>query len=433
MKSAVMVALNSMRRNKRSCLVTLFVIFASVAFVTMHFVFWIALIDFQENLLYKKAVGSKLDYQDEINQQTLTENIKSDKSYISVYTISMLFIVAGTAVGTLSSGNALMINGNEKAKTLSSLTMLGAKKHDRVCYLMADAVIMSVVAIPLGMLSGFCFSAPLLSHLNDTVCIPLGLPRIVALQNSFVKYCVVILITVASSVLIASAIPALRLIKKPLVELAKAKDNINISLKETWLDRKMVYHFGAVGQLASASHQNNKGKYRALSLSVSMSCSLFVILALFRSYVLANGTTSVSEMITEQFFKYFNLFVAIAFVLSISGACGLLYVRFLKRKPEFALLLSLGATRSQLRQTTLLEVLYYGINILLYVFLLVFIGDIIIFGVISTWTRNPSFIFPTAGIPTVVIVVMALLAAMSVLMLTVVSRVNVIDELKKNV
>ena len=138
-------------------------------------------------------------------------------------------------------------------------------------------------------------------------------------------------------------------------------------------------------------------------------------------------------MITEQFFKYFNLFVAIAFVLSISGACGLLYVRFLKRKPEFALLLSLGATRSQLRQTTLLEVLYYGINILLYVFLLVFIGDIIIFGVISTWTRNPSFIFPTAGIPTVVVVVMALLAAMSALMLTVVSRVNVIDELKKNV
>lgn len=145
MKSAVMVALNSMRRNKRSCLVTLFVIFASVAFVTMHFVFWIALINFQENLLYKKAVGSKLDYQDEINQQALTENIKSDKSYISVYTISMLFIVAGTAVGTLSSGNALMINGNEKAKTLSSLTMLGAKKRDRVCYLMADAVIMSVV------------------------------------------------------------------------------------------------------------------------------------------------------------------------------------------------------------------------------------------------------------------------------------------------
>lgn len=109
MKSAVMVALNSMRRNKRSCLVTLFVIFASAAFVTMHFVFWIALIDFQENLLYKKAVGSKLEYQDEINQQTLTENIKSDKSYI---TNSMLFIVAGTAVGTLSSGNALMINGN---------------------------------------------------------------------------------------------------------------------------------------------------------------------------------------------------------------------------------------------------------------------------------------------------------------------------------
>ena len=47
--------------------------------------------------------------------------------------------------------------------------------------------------------------------------------------------------------------------------------------------------------------------------------------------------------------------------------------------------------------------------------------------------RNLSFIFPTAGIPTVVIVVMALLAAVSALMLTVVSRVNVIDELKKNV
>lgn len=440
MKSAVMVALNSMRRNKRSCLVTLLAIILSVSLIVFNFVFWVSLADFNTNYYYKEFADRRVAAGIEVVPEEIMSEVTSKFTYIRETALFMLFASTGVAVGAVSIGSALMINGNEKARTLSSLKMLGAKKRDGLCFLMADAMLMAVFAIPFGMGLGFAMSSPMLSYLNTDICTPLGLPHISMLQGiDAVKYSLIIALISLVAVSLAAIVPALELIKKPLVELAKAKDDINVSLKETWLDRKITYLFGTAGQLASASYQNHKKRYRVFSLSIALSCSLFLLLKLFCAYILQNGGGFRSKDVTERFFGRFDIFSATIFLLSVLGASGLLYVRFMQRKPEFSLLRSLGATKPQLRRMVFVETIYYCVNILATITAVTFIGDAALYiNLYIIYTaygsvRNLSFIFPTAGIPTVVIVVMALLAAMSALMLTVVSRVNVIDELKKNV
>ena len=114
----------------------------------------------------------------------------------------------------------------------------------------------------------------------------------------------------------------------------------------------------------------------------------------------------------------------------LPGACGILYVQFRKRKPEFALLLSVGIKQTQLCGVVAVEMLYYAFRFLFQLILTTFIGNLLLY--ILVGRNEVTFVFPWKSILAVGCGVLLLLLAISLCMIRMVRHINIIDELKKS-
>ena len=422
MKTVFTVSLQSLRVNKRNTCVTFLVMLLSMALLMTICAVWIALIDLQANMLY----NTFLKY---FPAENLFERVYSNSSYIDVVLIGIMFICITALISGLSIRNVLTLNDGAKAKTLSVLTTLGASKIHRLIYMITDTLFLALVSIPTGFLLSIGISTMLLKYINQAVCARIGLPSILFLQGKPLFYCVLMAAVGVLSVLIASVRPALRLIGTPPVEIAKTKDAISVVLRETLFDRIINRCFGICGRLASANYENYKRRYRMFTRTMSLSTSFLVLSLLFVAYLRSLEST-VDQITTENLLRIFIYIALVALILSLTGACSILYVQFRKRKPEFALLLSTGIRQTQLCGVVAVEMLYYVFRFLYQLMLTTLLGDLLLY--IFIGRSEMAFVFPWKQILAVGCGVLLLLLVISLCMIRMVRHINIIDELKKS-
>ena len=275
------------------------VMLLSMAFLMTVCAAWIALIDLEANILYYYRQYPVENF----------EEIYSTSSYLSVVRQGVLFICIAAWITWVSIRNVLTLNDGAKAKTLSILTTLGAKKQQQLIFLILDTVILALVSIPSGFLVGIGISTLLLQYLNHAVCARINLPIIPLLQGKPLAYCAMMAALGFFTVLVASVRPALRLIKTPPIEIAKTKDAISVVLRETLFDRIIIRCFGICGKLASANYENYKRRYRMFTRTVSLSTSFFILIVLLVASLMSLKS-SVDRVTTENFFKFLPLFRA---------------------------------------------------------------------------------------------------------------------------
>lgn len=426
LKPILRVSVASLWYRKRTTLFTLVGIFLAVILIVVTTVFSAAMLDLMLNIgLFD--VGAPID---SVPSASDIAHIKSeDESYTMMLVIVSLLMVLAVLAAVSAISSVLTAGAGEKAKTLSVLSTLGASKGQASVLLIADALVLSVLAIPLGLGAGVLASVPMLSYLDRTTYAEFGMPHYVdTVTNSRAGYLALTALLALLAILLAACKPIWLARKRSSVEIAKSTDAVNVSLSDTPFDRFIERRFGIAGRLATANFNNHKVKFKLIARSMSVSALMFILFALLRVYLLQSNEQDNAFVFL---FNFFYIFVGTLFAATFTGTCALFYVHFNRRKSEFAMLRSMGMDGGTMVRMVAVESVYYGV----YMFFYLLIGSLIVDGIVFMALRLMSdyyFVYPLAemGIALGVIIVITLL--LSLFMTAGVRRINIIGELKRN-
>lgn len=249
-----------------------------------------------------------IGFSSEMNDSVLTYLGYSD--YDGFYTV--LYGLAAIVCGLIMFGsvsliyNAFSISVSERTKQFGLLSSIGATKKQIRQMVFFEAMLISAIGIPLGILAGvggmgvtFYFIGKEFSSLTDYV-IPLSL---YVYPWAIVAACVITLTTVLISAWIPSkratmvtAVEAIRqsgdvkLTKREQKKLRKIekkgqKNNTEDTSEITWGEKIAYRFFGLPGMIANKYYKRSKRKYRATVVSLFMSIVLFISASAVTTYL----------------------------------------------------------------------------------------------------------------------------------------------------
>ena len=203
-------------------------------------------------------------------------------------TIAMLLIMFG-AIALIY--NAFSISVSSRTKQFGLLASLGASKRQLRRMVLFEAMAVSAVGIPLGILSGIGgigITLQIVGHLFEKLT---GIP--VPLRISVSPAAVILAIAVSLiTVLISARKPSRRAMKVSAVEAIRQTRDIKSKPKDVKTSKLTYRLFGLSGALAAKHYKRNRKQYRATVLSLFMSVVLFISASAFSNY-LANSMEQV--------------------------------------------------------------------------------------------------------------------------------------------
>ncbi|MCD7944733.1 MAG: FtsX-like permease family protein [Clostridia bacterium] len=425
MKAVLKISFGSILRNKRVIAVMLISIIFAVAVLVIIASVADAVVSYSYTDKFARYEGK--GYTDE----EIWDIILSADDLILLISVMDLFFAIAVLLVIFSVGNAFKTTEGERTRTLSVLSTLGASPTSLAVYLLFDTMIFSVIGVPLGLAGGLFLSSRLIDFFNAEVIVPSGVGAIEIFGGHTPLSFGVCAAAALLSVIFAALIPAVRLIRRPAVDIAKSTNAINVSLRETFLDDIIERKFGVTGKLAAANYQNNKPRYRSFSMTISLSSLIFVLISLIFGYIPQLDLTF--EEIPRCWYILLYMLFASVFLLCIFGASGSFYTNFKRRYSEFAALESLGMEKRSLSAMVAVEAIYYGI----YTFVFIAVGTFAIdyFAYYSFWVWDPAhitFIIPIKEIGAAFGCVLLITLALSLFMSLSVRKIKTVELLKNN-
>ena len=362
-----------------------------------------------------------------------------DDEYYALVSIGLVLdtIIVLSAMASIKS--VISYYSGEKSKNLAILSSLGASTFQKIALLSFDALITSIAAVPMGVLTGFLIASPLISSLNDiSIKYFTGLWKIEPLylfKGNITLYIFLFLLFGFGIVSYASYKPALALIKKSQIELARTYDAINISLKPSIFDVVFKRLFGITGRLACCNYINNKKRYRQFSLVISSLIVICILMSLFMTYIFSDNDPDLSPEDIEFETSFIRItsytFVSIFITFLISTTSNL-FLCYRKRKPEFAMLKSIGVTDSEIKKMIMIESIYQGIYTFIYTMIGVFIGDKLLSKfIVEILIHKIAYIFPFWEIIGAFFATMFISLILSVIMISILAKGNIVENIRK--
>lgn len=202
----------------------------------------------------------------------------------------MLVSLAAVVIGLIMFGsialiyNAFSISVSERTKQFGLLSSVGATKKQLRQMVRFEALAVSAVGIPLGILAGIggigvtllVIGEKFSGMMGGSFHVPL---RVCVSWQSVVVAALVALVTV----LISAWIPSKRATRVTAVE--AIRQNADIKAKPAKTSKLTYKLFGLSGVLASKYYKRSRKKYRATVVSLFMSIVLFVSAAAFTDYL----------------------------------------------------------------------------------------------------------------------------------------------------
>ncbi|MBQ8804573.1 MAG: ABC transporter permease [Tyzzerella sp.] len=208
---------------------------------------------------------------------------------------TMITALAAIVIGLIMFGsvsliyNAFAISVSERTKQFGLLSSVGATKKQLRRMVFFEALVVSVIGIPLGILAGVGGIGVTLMIIGHKFQAWIGYPiplRVSVSPISIVIAAVIALVTV----LISAWIPSKRATRITAVEAIRQNQDISVKGK-TVKTSKLVYKlFGLPGMLANKHYKRNRKKYRATIISLFMSIVLFVSASAFTDYLMESVT-----------------------------------------------------------------------------------------------------------------------------------------------
>lgn len=175
--------------------------------------------------------------------------------------------------------NAFSISVSERTRQLGLLSSVGTTKRQLASMVRYEAFAVSMVGIPLGILSGLGGIGVTFAALDDLIVQLLGDDLVgqvaLRLQISPVAILLVVLISLGT-VLISAQIPAKRATRVSAMDAIQQRQDIQATAKQVQVSELTKRVFGVPGMLAKKYFRRSHKKYRTTIFSLTMSVVLFV-------------------------------------------------------------------------------------------------------------------------------------------------------------
>ncbi len=188
--------------------------------------------------------------------------------------------------------NAFSISIAERTKQFGLLSSVGATKKQLRRMVVSEALMVSAIGIPLGILAGVGGIGITLFFVGNKFEALIGYPIPLKLSVSSLSLVIAVVIALLT-VLISAIVPSKRATKVSAIEAIRQSKDINTKIKKVRTSKLTYKLFGLPGMLANKYYKRSRKKYRATVLSLFMSVVLFVSASAF--------TGALTESVTDSF------------------------------------------------------------------------------------------------------------------------------------
>ncbi|MGM9520927.1 MAG: ABC transporter permease [Oscillospiraceae bacterium] len=239
----------------------------------------------------KKTFDFMAGFSDEYGGTTNTDLLMFSGAarYGSYYTVLYgmgAILIALIMFGSISLiYNAFSISVSERTKQFGLLSSVGATKRQIRRMVFAEAVYVSAVGIPLGILSGIAGMTVTFHFIGDKLSSVIGYSE-VSLKMSATLPAIIIACAVAFvTVLISAWVPSRRATKVTAIEAIHQSADVSIKPREVKTSKLTYKLFGLEGAIAGKHFKRSRRRYRATVVSLFMSVVLFISASSFCTYM----------------------------------------------------------------------------------------------------------------------------------------------------
>lgn len=194
-------------------------------------------------------------------------------------TMNMLYAVASVAIlvimvtSVFCIRNSFAISMTEKMKLYGRLASVGttAKQQRKIVYY--EAVLLGVVGIPLGILSGILASVILVQAVSGLMESALGIPLVFGISWAAVALAAVL---AAVTIFFSARQSAKRAARVSPISAIRANDTVKIRRRELRCPFWVAKLFGIGGQVAYKNLKRARVKYRTTVVSIVVSVAVFI-------------------------------------------------------------------------------------------------------------------------------------------------------------
>lgn len=239
---------------------------------------------------FMKEMGYTQEYRYAYNTKVLLYSGATPfDSFLTAFYSLAAIIIALIVFGSVSLiYNAFSISVSERTKQFGLLSSVGATKKQLRRMVLFEALAVSAVGIPLGILVGIGGIGITLLLIGDkfSSIVRADIPmRLCVSWQAVVIAAVIALVTV----LISAWIPSKRATRVSAVEAIRQSMDIKVSGRPVRTSKLSYKLFGLPGVLAGKHYKRNRKKYRTTVVSLFMSIVLFVSAAAFTDYMMESA------------------------------------------------------------------------------------------------------------------------------------------------
>jgi putative ABC transport system permease protein len=216
---------------------------------------------------------------------------------------SVLFGLAGVLIVLIMFGsilliyNAFSISVSERTKQFGLLSSIGATKRQLLRSVLFEALFLSVIGIPLGILAGIAGIGVTL-ELTKNMFMSFLQYNTDAVMDLYVSKAAVAAATLVGliTVLISAFIPARRAVRVSAIDAIRQTTDIKIKVRSVKTSKLTYKLFGFEGMIARKNFKRNKRKYRATVISLFMSVVLFISASSFCAYITKGAESVIDDL-----------------------------------------------------------------------------------------------------------------------------------------
>ena len=197
--------------------------------------------------------------------------------------ISMVLSAIIIAASVIVISNAFRVSADERTRQFGLLKCVGTTKKQITKVILNEGLILSAIAIPLGVAVGLLvqfaalqFANYILTDLNAIEGNNLSFDFVIAWQAILVSAVLAFL-----TVMLSAWLPARKAARLSVVDAIRGTEDINIKAKQIRANPIVKKLFGVEGTIASKSFKRNKRNLRATVISLTISILMFVAASSF--------------------------------------------------------------------------------------------------------------------------------------------------------
>ena len=182
--------------------------------------------------------------------------------------------------------NSFAISVMERKKQFGLFSSIGATKRQIKSTVLYEAMIVSLIGIPLGILSAYLGIYVVVLIMNNLLK---GMFSVGFHLSTYPLFIIIPIIFMIITIFVSASIPAKRVSKISPIEAIRLNDDIKIKSKKVKSPKIIRKLFGIEGDIAYKNMRRNKKKYRITVVSLFISIVLFISFSGYMTYFLASA------------------------------------------------------------------------------------------------------------------------------------------------